>query len=73
MIDDDILKEIHATRAAFAERHGFDIRAMAATLQAAEAASGREVVSFPPRPVTDVRLAPAGVEKKQPTVEPSAA
>jgi hypothetical protein len=53
MIDDDILREIRATREAFAAAHNYDIRAMAATLQAAETASDREIVTLPPRPVAD--------------------
>lgn len=56
MIDDDIMKGIRAAREAFAEKHGYDIWAMAAALKAAEAESGRVVVSFPSRPVTDVSL-----------------
>jgi hypothetical protein len=51
MIDDEIIRQIRATRDSFAERHNFDIQAMAATLQAAEAASGHRVVSFSPQPV----------------------
>lgn len=45
MIDDDILREIRATRDAFAESHNFDLRAMAETLKKMDL-KGREVVSF---------------------------
>ena len=51
MIEDDIMREIRATRDNFAAEHNYDVRAMVAALRAEEAASGRLVVSFPPRPV----------------------
>ena len=54
--DDDIIKEIRATREAFAAEYNYDVRAMIAALRAEDAGSGRVVVSFPPRPVTDINL-----------------
>jgi hypothetical protein len=52
-MDKDVLEEIRATRDAFAEAHGFDIRAMFATLQRMSDADPRPSVKLPPRPVTD--------------------
>ena len=54
--DDDILREIRATREAFAAEHNYNVREMVAALRAEDAASGRVVVSFPPRPAEDVSL-----------------
>jgi hypothetical protein len=51
MIEDDIIREIRATREAFAAAHGYDVRAMVETLRKKDAAAGRQVVQLPPRPV----------------------
>jgi len=56
MIEDEILREIRATRDAFAAEHNYDVRAMVAALRAEDAALGRVVVSFPARPAEDVSL-----------------
>lgn len=49
--EDDIMREIRATRAAFAEAHSYDQKAMGDTLRRMQAESGVPTVSFPPRPV----------------------
>jgi hypothetical protein len=61
MIEDDVIREVRAAREAFAAAHGYDIRAMVATLRELDAAGDREVVRFPPRPVTQPQ--PAGQTK----------
>jgi len=50
-MDNDVMDEIRATRDAFAEAHGFDIRAMFATLQRMSNADPRPTVKLPPRPI----------------------
>ena len=52
MYEDDILREIRATREAFAKRHNYDLDSMAAEFQANQAKGGRVVVKLEPRPVT---------------------
>ena len=54
MIEDDVIREVRAARDAFAAAHGYDIRAMVAALHEYAVASGREVVSFPPRSVVPI-------------------
>ncbi|MBX9682099.1 MAG: hypothetical protein K2X38_25355 [Gemmataceae bacterium] len=49
MIDDDVIREVRAARDAFGQKHGFNIRAMVADLQAQDAAGDWPVVSLPPR------------------------
>ena len=63
MNDDDIMGDIRAYREAFAAAHGYDIRAMLATLQAKAAASGQPVVRLSPRPVQPI------VPTTKPTVD----
>ena len=46
---DDILLEVRKAREAYAERFGFDLEAIHRDLKAQEQASGRRVVSLPPR------------------------
>jgi hypothetical protein len=64
MTDDAIIREIRATREAFAAAHGYDIQAMGDTLRRLTAESGREVTTLPPRPVT---LIPAPSSPAKPT------
>ena len=45
MIEDDILREIRATREAFAAAHNYDVRAMGETLKRMDL-GGRTVVNF---------------------------
>ncbi len=49
MIDDDVIREVRAAREAFGQKHGYNIRAMVADLQAQDAAGDWPVVSLPPR------------------------
>lgn len=49
MTQDPIIEEVRAVRDAFAKEHGYDIKAIVATLQREEAESGREVISLPPK------------------------
>ena len=53
MTEDEVVKEVRATRAAFAASHGYDIRAMVAALREVGASSGCEVVRFAARPTAD--------------------
>src|SRR5687768_17240130 len=58
MIEDEVVLEVRAAREAFAASHGYDIRAMVAALRDVAVASGREVVSLPPRPIVGKPLLP---------------
>ncbi|HYH65804.1 MAG TPA: hypothetical protein VD866_13990 [Urbifossiella sp.] len=49
--EDSILREIHATREAFAAAHGYDVRAMGEALRRSAAEQGRPAVPLP-APVT---------------------
>ena len=49
MWQDPIVEEIHKTREEYARQFNFDIDAICKDIQAKQANSGREVVSFPPR------------------------
>ena len=49
MIEDDVIRGVRAAREAFGQRHGFNIRAMVADLQAQDAAGDWPVVSLPAR------------------------
>lgn len=66
MIEDEVIREVRAARDAFAAAHGYDIRAMVAALHEYGKASGREVVSFPPRPVVPIEP----VRMPQPSTAP---
>jgi hypothetical protein len=46
---DDILREVRAVREAYAKRFGYDLLAIHRDLKEKERASGRRIVSFPPR------------------------
>ena len=46
---DSVVKEVREIREAYARRFGYDLDAMHHDLKAKEQASGRKVVSFPPR------------------------
>jgi hypothetical protein len=72
VIEDDIIREIRATREAFAAAHGYDIRAMVETLRALGESSGREVVDLPPRPALPVEPLPTPHQTgAAPTAAPS--
>ena len=49
MWQDPIVEEIHKTREEYARQFNFDIDAICKDIQAKQANSDREVVSFPPR------------------------
>ena len=46
MIEDDVIRGVRAAREAFGQRHGFNIRAMVADLQAQDSAGDWPVVSL---------------------------
>jgi hypothetical protein len=46
---DDIIREIREIREAYAKQFGYDLKAIHRDLKAQEQASGRKVVSLPPR------------------------
>lgn len=46
---DPIVEEVRAIRDAFAKEHGYDLKAIVATLQHEQAESGRPVVSLSPK------------------------
>jgi len=46
---DSIVKEVRDIREAYARQFGYDLEAIHRDLKAQEQASGRRVVSFPPR------------------------
>ncbi len=48
-MEDEILREIRATRDAFAAMHNFDVHAMVADLRARDSAGDWIVVNRPPR------------------------
>lgn len=49
MQTDPVVEEVRAIREAYAERFGFDLRAICRDLREQERASDRELVSLPPR------------------------
>jgi hypothetical protein len=46
---DSIVQEVREIREAYARQFGYDLKAIHRDLKAQEKASGRQVVSFPPR------------------------
>jgi hypothetical protein len=46
---DDIVREVRKVREAYAKQFGYDLQAIHRDLKAQEQASGRQVVSLPPR------------------------
>jgi hypothetical protein len=46
---DDIVREVRKVREAYAKQFGYDLEAIHGDLKALEQASGRRVVSLPPR------------------------
>ena len=59
MIIDPIIDEIHAIREEIAKRNNYDLHAIAEELRRATAASGRQVITLPPRPVSAPARGPA--------------
>ena len=46
---DSVVQEVREIREAYARQFGYDLKAICRDLKAQEQASGRQVVSFPPR------------------------
>ena len=46
---DDLVREVRRVREAYAKQFGYDLQAIHRDLKAQEQASGRQVVSLPPR------------------------
>jgi hypothetical protein len=63
---DELLREVRKVREAYAASHGFDIRRMVAALRELGIASGRELVSFPPRPAIAVQPPQADTDGSKP-------
>src|SRR5437867_5800650 len=59
MTRDPIVDEIRQFRDAYAKRFQYDLEAICRDIRAKQTQSGRQVVSFPPRPV-QAPLAPTG-------------
>ncbi len=51
MATDSIIAEVRQARDALAKRFNYDLRAIIQDARERQAAGGRKVVSFPPRPV----------------------
>ena len=49
MVEDDVLQEVRAAREAYAQSHGYDVRAMVADLRARDSAGDWPVVRRSPR------------------------
>ncbi|HEY3787408.1 MAG TPA: hypothetical protein VGL71_01080 [Urbifossiella sp.] len=62
---DDVLKGVRDAREAFAEAHGFDIRAMVAALRALDEQDNRLIVRFPPRRATVTATFAVGIEDEK--------
>jgi len=59
MEQDEIIREVRSNREAYAEKFGFNIRAIFEDAKRHEGESGREVVSLEPK-----RVQREGIEKK---------
>ncbi|MGC8640594.1 MAG: hypothetical protein ACP5XB_12030 [Isosphaeraceae bacterium] len=53
---DDILREVRKAREAYGQNFGYDLQAIHRDLKAQEQASGRRIVSLPPRRRRSARL-----------------
>ena len=62
MVNDDVLREVRATREMYASLHNYDVRAMVADLQARDLASDWQVVRLPPR---------RPIQAAEPTLKPT--
>ena len=67
MAEDSIVAEVRQARDALAKRFNYDLRAILQDARKRQAASGRKVVSFPPRPVRKSTPTQAPNPKAQPT------
>jgi len=59
MIDDPIVAEIHRIRDEYARQFNYDLDVICKDLQEKQAASGRQLVSFPPNRPEHRRTVPA--------------
>ena len=62
MTEDPIVGQVRAVREAFAAAHGYDIRAMVATLRAQTAASGRDVVQADTKSISSDEPQPNSIQ-----------
>jgi hypothetical protein len=70
MVEDDVLRQVRAAREAYAQSHGYDVRAMVADLRARDLAGDWPVVRRSPRrPASVVESATA----PNPTLQQTAA
>jgi hypothetical protein len=60
MVEDDVLREVRASREAYARLHNFDVRAMVADLRTRDLAGDWAVVRHPPRRLSPVALPAVG-------------
>lgn len=67
MASDSIIAEVRQAREELAKRFNYDLRAMIQDARDRQAASGRKVVSFPPRPVRKTISRPLPNDRMQPT------
>jgi hypothetical protein len=67
MAIDHIIAEVRQAREELAKRCNYDLRTMIQEAQKRQAASGRKVVSFPPRPVRKPTSTRLSNEAPQPT------
>ncbi|MEX2216970.1 MAG: hypothetical protein WD768_22855 [Phycisphaeraceae bacterium] len=65
MIEDSIVEEVRRIRDDYAKRFNYDIEAMFKDLHEREAVSGRDVVSFPPKPVDEHLRPTAQTEERE--------
>ncbi len=67
MIEDSVLREVRATREAYAQSHKYDVRAMVADLRAQDECGDWPVVRLsprPPRPSGESRLEPDSTARR---------
>ncbi len=57
MIEDPIVEEVRKARDDYARRFGYDLDAICRDLKEKQRRGGREVVSFPPKPVRRSKIA----------------
>ncbi len=72
MIEDDVIRGVRAAREEYARRHGFNIRAMVADLQARDAAGDWPVVNRPAQRLasaeTPNQMQPTGIATAVPQI-----
>lgn len=63
MQPDPIVEEVRAAREAYFQRFGFDLRAICRALREQEQASGRKLISLPPRRPMSQQSKPATADR----------